>query len=104
MLVDADLKSYFDTIPHERLMARVEEKISDGAILSLIEGFLGQDIMTEMATWRPTGGTPQGAVLSPLLANIYLHPLDLQMEERGRKMVRYADDCAPRRREEEVLM
>jgi RNA-directed DNA polymerase len=91
-VVDADLNSYFDTIPHDRLMARVEERISDGAILSLIEGFLGQDIMTEMATWRPTAGTPQGAVLSPLLANIYLHPLDLQMEKRGRKMVRYADD------------
>jgi RNA-directed DNA polymerase len=91
-VVDADLKSYFDSIPHERLMARVEEKISDGAILSLIEGFLGQDIMTEMAAWRPTAGTPQGAVLSPLLANLYLHPLDLLMEARGRKMVRYADD------------
>jgi RNA-directed DNA polymerase len=91
-VVDADLKSYFDTIPHDRLMARVKERISDGAILSLITGFLDQDIMTEMATWRPTAGTPQGAVLSPLLANIYLHPLDLLMEERGRRMVRYADD------------
>jgi len=103
-VVDADLKSYFDTIPHDRLMARVEEKISDGATLALIEGFLDQDIMTEMASWRPTAGTPQGAVLSPLLANIYLHPLDLLMEEKGRRMVRYADDCAPRRREEEAVM
>ncbi len=91
-VVDADLKSYFDTIPHDRLMARVEESISDGAVLALIEGFLDQDIMTETATWRPTAGAPQGAVLSPLLANIYLHPLDLLMEERGRRMVRYADD------------
>jgi RNA-directed DNA polymerase len=91
-VVDADLKSYFDTIPHDRLMALVGEKISDGAILSLIEGFLGQDIMTEMKTWRPTAGTPQGAVISPLLANLYLHPLDLLMEARGRRMVRYADD------------
>ena len=91
-VVDADLASYFDTIPHARLMTRVEEKISDGAILSLIAGFLEQDIMTETAAWRPAAGTPQGAVLSPLLANIYLHPLDLLMEERGRKMVRYADD------------
>ena len=49
-------------------------------------------------------GTPQRAVISPLLANLYLHPLDLLMETAGRKMVRYADDCAPRRREEEVLM
>ena len=73
-------------------MARVKESISDGEILSLIKGFLDQNIMTEMATWRPTTGTPQGAVLSPLLANLYLHPLDLLMEARGRRMVRYADD------------
>ena len=91
-VVDADLKSYFDTIPHDRLMARVAGSISDGAVLSLIEGFLRQDIMTEMACWQPTTGTPQGAVLSPLLANIYLHPLDLLMEEGGWRMVRYADD------------
>jgi len=79
-VVDADLKSYFDTIPHDRLMARVTERISDGRVLSLIDGFLRQDIMTDMARWQPTTGTPQGAVLSPLLANIYLHPLDLLME------------------------
>jgi RNA-directed DNA polymerase len=91
-VVDADLKSCFDTIPHDRLMARVKERISDGAILSLIAGFLEQDIMSEAATWTPVAGTPQGGVLSPLLANVYLHPLDLLMEERGRKMARYADD------------
>jgi RNA-directed DNA polymerase len=91
-VVDADLKSYFDTIPHDRLMARVTERISDGRVLSLIDGFLRQDIMTDMARWQPTTGTPQGAVLSPLLANIYLHPLDLLMETSGYRMVRYADD------------
>lgn len=91
-VVDADLKSCFDTIPHDRLMARVAGSISDGAVLSLIEGFLQQDIMKGMASWRPTTGTPQGAVVSPLLANIYLHPLDLLMEESGCRMVRYADD------------
>jgi RNA-directed DNA polymerase len=91
-VVDADLKSYFDTIPHERLMARVGEAISDGRVLSLIDGFLRQEIMSDMARWRPTTGTPQGAVLSPLLANIYLHPLDLLMEQSGCRMVRYADD------------
>ena len=73
-------------------MALVEEKISDGAILSLIDGFLHQEIMTEVARWQPTAGTPQGAVLSPLLANLYLHPLDLLMERNGYQMVRYADD------------
>jgi RNA-directed DNA polymerase len=91
-VVDADLKSYFDTIPHERLMALVAHSISDGPVLSLLEGFLQQDIMKDMARWRPTTGTPQGAVISPLLANLYLHPLDLLMEESGRRMVRYADD------------
>lgn len=91
-VVDADLQSYFDSIPHDRLMALVAERISDGRVLSLIEGFLGQEIMEGMASWTPTTGTPQGAVLSPLLANLYLHPLDLLMERDGYKMVRYADD------------
>ncbi len=91
-VVDADLKSYFDTIPHDKLMTRVEEKISDGRGLALIESFLRQDVMKGMERWTPTMGTPQGAVISPLLANIYLHPLDLLMEQEGYKMVRYADD------------
>jgi len=84
--------SSFDSIPHERLMTRVADRISDGRVLALIEGFLHQEIVAEMARWRPTSGTPQGAVLSPLLANIYLHPLDLLMERGGWRMVRYADD------------
>jgi RNA-directed DNA polymerase len=106
-VADADLKSYFDTIPHDRLMARVAHKISDGRILSLIESFLRQDIMKEMEHWRPTAGTPQGAVMSPLLANIYLDPLDLLMEESGYRMVRYADDfvilCRTRQEAEAAL-
>lgn len=91
-IVDADLKSYFDTIPHERLMKQVERRISDGRILELMQRFLKQNIMDGIQTWTPTGGTPQGAVMSPLLANIYLHPLDQQMQEAGLHMVRYADD------------
>ncbi len=91
-VVDADLKSYFDTIPHDRLLAMVAGSISDGRVLALIEGFLRQEIMTEMAHWQPTTGTPQGAVLSPLLANLYLHALDRLMERSGDRMVRYADD------------
>jgi RNA-directed DNA polymerase len=91
-VVDADLKSYFDTIPHDRLMALVEGSISDGRVLALIDGFLQQEIMSETTHWQPTTGTPQGAVLSPLLANLYLHPLDLLMEQSGYRMVRYADD------------
>jgi RNA-directed DNA polymerase len=91
-VVDADLQSYFDSIPHDRLMALVAGSISDGPVLSLIDSFLQQDIMKDMARWRPTTGTPQGAVISPLLANLYLHPLDLLMEQSGCRMVRYADD------------
>jgi RNA-directed DNA polymerase len=91
-VVDADLQSYFDSIPHDRLVARVAGSISDGAVLSLVECFLEQDIMKGMAIWKPTTGTPQGAVISPLLANLYLHPLDVLMEESGYRMVRYADD------------
>ncbi len=106
-VVDADFESYFDTIPHERLMQRVEERISDGRILSLLRGWLKQDIMRELERWTPTQGTPQGAVISPLLANIYLHPLDELMAARGYRMVRYADDfvvlCKSREEAEAAL-
>ena len=91
-VVDADLKSYFDSIPHERLMGRVEERISDGRILDLIRAYLAQDIVQGIKRWTPTGGTPQGAVISPGLSNLYLHPLDVRMKEKGYRMVRYADD------------
>jgi RNA-directed DNA polymerase len=91
-VVDADLESYFDTIEHPRLMRRIEERISDGRVLEMIGLFLSQDIIQGMKRWTPTGGTPQGAVISPLLANIYLHPLDRQMKQQGYRMVRYADD------------
>ena len=91
-VVDADLESYFDSIPHQRLMARVEERISDGRVLGLLRGWLEQDILRGMERWTPATGTPQGAVISPLLANIYLDPLDRLMAARGWRMVRYADD------------
>lgn len=101
-IVDADIQSYFDNIPHERLMSRVQERVSDGRVLRLVEKYLKQDIVTELRRWTPTGGTPQGAVLSPLLANIYLHPLDVELSEAGYQSVRYADDVviACRTREE----
>jgi RNA-directed DNA polymerase len=95
-IVDADIKSYFDTIPHEPMMERVREKISDGAVIEIIRAYMKQDIMDGMAQWSPEDGTPQGAVVSPLLSNIYLHPLDQEMARKGYQMVRYADDCAPR--------
>jgi len=92
-IVDADLKGYFDSIPHERLVARVRERVSDGKVMKLVESFLTQGVLTEMGAWEATeSGTPQGAVISPLLANLYLHPLDLLMQQSGVEMVRYADD------------
>jgi len=91
-VVDADFDSYFDSIPKEPLMGEVSQRISDGAVLELIRAFLNQDIIDGMKRWTPVGGRPQGAVISPLLANIYLHPLDRQIKQRGYRMVRYADD------------
>jgi RNA-directed DNA polymerase len=91
-VLDADVKSYFDTIPHDRLLQHIKEKVSDGKILHLIELFLKQEILEDMKLWNPISGTPQGAVLSPLLANVYLHQLDLTLHRNGFKMVRYADD------------
>lgn len=91
-VVDADLKSYFDTIPHARLMQLVRQKVADGRVLKLIESFLTQGVMEGLAQWTPTAGSPQGAVISPLLSNIYLDPLDHLMAAAGFQMVRYADD------------
>src|SRR5208282_91064 len=91
-VVDADLKSYFDTIPQAELMARVQVKVSDGRTLKLLEAFLTQGVLEEMNLWTPEAGTPQGAVVSPLLSNIYLEALDHEMAGRGIEMVRYADD------------
>jgi RNA-directed DNA polymerase len=91
-VVDADLKSYFDSIPHEPLLARVQEKVSDGRVIKLLQAYLEQGVMEGLASWTPTAGTPQGAVISPLLSNIYLDPLDHLLATRGVEMVRYADD------------
>jgi RNA-directed DNA polymerase len=92
-VVDADLKSYFDTIPHERLMALVKARVADGRVLTLVESFLQTGVLEESKGWQPTeSGTPQGGVISPLLANLYLDPFDHQMEGAGWELVRYADD------------
>jgi RNA-directed DNA polymerase len=91
-VVDADLKGYFDTIPKDRLLALVQQKVSDNAVLRLIQKYLQQEIMSALQTWTPEAGVPQGAVLSPLLSNVYLNPLDHHMADQGFQMVRYADD------------
>ena len=91
-VVDADLKGYFDTIPKDRLLALVQEHISDSRMLKLLELFLDQKILEELCEWSPIAGVPQGAVLSPVLSNLYLNPLDHQIADSGFEMVRYADD------------
>ena len=91
-VVDADLKSYFDTIPHERLLQRIRVKVAAGRLLGLIESFLKAGILEDLREGVPTAGAPQGAVLSPLLSNIYLDPLDQLMAQAGVAMGRYADD------------
>lgn len=92
-VVDADLKGYFDSIPQDKLLTSIQEHIADGQLLELIGKFLKQGVMESGKGWSPTEqGTPQGAVISPLLANIYLNPLDHLMAQQGWQMVRYADD------------
>lgn len=105
--VDADIKGYFDNIPHDRLMQEIEKYIADSRILKLMESYLNQDIMDGLDRWIPEAGTPQGAVISPLLANIYLNPMDHMMANKGFKLIRYADDfiilCQSREEAETAL-
>lgn len=91
-VVDADLQTYFDSIPHAPLRERVLTKVSDRQVLALVDAFLHQPIFEGLAHWTPDEGTPQGAVISPLLANLYLDPLDHAIAVAGYEMVRYADD------------
>jgi RNA-directed DNA polymerase len=106
-IVDADLKSFFDTIPHEHIMRLVGERIADGSLLELLRKFLKQGVMEGMRRWTPETGTPQGAVISPLLANVALNPLDHEMAGQGYEMTRYADDfviqCRTRGEAEKAL-
>jgi RNA-directed DNA polymerase len=106
-VVDVDLKSYFDTIPHDKLLADVRQHVSDSRVLGLIEAFLKAEIMEDLKHWTPENGAPQGAVLSPLLSNVYLNALDHLMAEAGFAMTRYADDmviqCRSREEAERAL-
>lgn len=91
-VVDADLASYFDTIPRAALREKLERKVADSKVLELVEAYLRQEVMDGLAHWTPERGAPQGAVISPLLSNIYLDELDHEMAAQGYEMVRYADD------------
>ena len=106
-VVDADIEKYFDCIVPEILMQEVEKEVSDGRVLKLIRSYLEQEVLDGMKKWKPERGTPQGAVISPLLANLYLHPVDEEMERAGEVMIRYADDglilCRDERQAREAL-
>lgn len=106
-VIDADLKSYFDTIPHDKLIEAVREEVVDGSVLQLLKGFLKAGVLEDGVYHLNEKGSPQGGVISPLLANIYLHPLDEIMTERGHRITRYADDfvicCKSRKGAERVL-
>lgn len=90
--VECDFKSYFDTIHHQRLRAFLEEFISDEVVLKLIWKFLRSGILDKDIYIETTEGAPQGGPLSPILANVYLNKLDRELEQRGHRFIRYADD------------
>ena len=91
-VVDADIQSYYDSIDHDRMLAEVEKKVADGKVLRLVEALLEQSVMEETSKWTPEEGIPQGSTIGPLMANIYLHPVDEVMVREGYEITRYADD------------
>ena len=94
-VLDADIKAFYDTIPHKLIMDRLREKIADGWVLTSIENMLKAGVMEDGIVHKTTEGTPQGGVISPLLANLIGDIIDKELEKSGYKFVRYADDCAP---------
>lgn len=101
-VVDVDIQGYFDSIPHRPLMEQVQSHISDGRILTLIEQFLQQPVADKGQQIHPDCGTPQGGLISPLLANIYLNPLDHLLAQQGYQLIRYADDMVVLCQDEET--
>ena len=105
--VDVDLKSYFDTIPHDGLVAELRKYVADNQVISLVEKLLQAEVLDGLEHWTPTSGAPQGAIISPLLSNLYLNDLDHLMASAGYEMTRYADDlvvqCKTREEAEQAL-
>ena len=106
-VLDADIRDYFSSIEHEKLLTLVRQRISDWRVLRLLRLWLAAGVLEAGQVHRTLAGTPQGGVISPLLSNIFLHVLDRVWEDRWAHLgtlVRYADDCAPRRRRREAEM
>jgi RNA-directed DNA polymerase len=91
-VVDADIQSYYDSIDQGRMMAEVTKEVADGKVLGLVQALLQQPVMEETSRWTPDEGIPQGSTVGPLLANVYLHPVDEAMVRAGHPLIRYADD------------
>jgi RNA-directed DNA polymerase len=104
VVVDIDLEKFFDRVNHDILMGLVAKRVTDKRVLKLIRAFLNAGVMEGGLVGPTEEGMPQGGPLSPLLSNLMLDVLDKELEKRGHRFVRYADDCAPRRREKEVNM
>ena len=107
VVLDADIQGFFDQIPHSVIMSSVAAEVADGNILDLVEGFLTAGVMEDGVFKPTTVGTPQGGVVSPLLANIVLNHLDWKLDEHGYRFARYADDfvvvCQDKRQAREAL-
>jgi RNA-directed DNA polymerase len=99
IVVDVDLEKFFDRVNHDILMARLARRVSDKRLLRIVRRFLEAGLMQDGVCIERHEGTPQGGPLSPLLANLLLDDLDQELDRRGHAFCRYADDCAPRRRE-----
>jgi RNA-directed DNA polymerase len=103
-VVDLDLEKFFDRVNHDQLVGQVAKRISDQRLVRLLRAFLTAGVLADGLVSPTDEGTPQGGPLSPLLSNVVLDALDRELERRGHRFVRYADDCAPRRRREEARM
>ena len=102
-VVDLDLEKFFDRVNHDKLMGQVAKQVEDKRLLKLLRAFLNAGVMENGLVSPSVEGTPQGGPLSPLLSNLVLNELDRELERRGHRYLRYADDCVPRVRKAERL-